>query len=141
MIKRRKNADDFICNKCNFKCSKNSDWCRHLTTAKHKKIINEWLNGVSIMKHGAIKISNNIRNYLFEINDSKCQNCGWSEINEYTGKTPLEVDHIDGDSQNNSFNNLRLLCPNCHSLTKTWKNIGSRKSTRVTRNKPSSHSG
>jgi 5-methylcytosine-specific restriction endonuclease McrA len=99
------------------------------------------LNGVSIMKHGAIKISNNIRNYLFEINDSKCQNCGWSEINEYTGKTPLEVDHIDGDSQNNSFNNLRLLCPNCHSLTKTWKNIGSRKSTRVTRNKPSSHSG
>ena len=61
-----------------------------------------------------------LKNYLFEINDSKCQNCGWGEINEYTGKTPLEVDHIDGDSQNNSFDNLRLLCPNCHSQTATF---------------------
>jgi len=32
-----KNAENFICNNCNFKCSKLSDWNRHLNTAKHKK--------------------------------------------------------------------------------------------------------
>ena len=30
----------FTCNNCNFKCSKNSDWGRHLSTAKHKRLIN-----------------------------------------------------------------------------------------------------
>ena len=87
------------------------------------------------MNEGSIKISNHIRKYLFEINDSKCNVCGWGEKNIKTNKIPLEVDHIDGDSQNNTINNLRLLCPNCHSLTDTWKNIGSRNSTRVNRKK------
>jgi len=117
---------------CNNKCQ---------AEYRYNKVINEWLNGHSIMNHGAIIISNDIKRYLFELNNSKCQKCGWGEINPYTNKITLEVDHIDGDSQNNEFNNLRLLCPNCHSLTKTWKNIGSRKSSRIKRNKPSSHSG
>ena len=53
----------------------------------------------------------------------------------FHGFMPKEIDHIDGDSQNNKFENLKLLCPNCHSLTKTWKNTGSRKSTRIRRKK------
>lgn len=36
-------------------------------------------------------------------------------------KITLELDHIDGDNTNNMLSNLRLLCPNCHSLTKTWR--------------------
>ena len=39
-IKTPKNAKIFYCEKCNFKCSKNSDWNRHIVTAKHKKEIN-----------------------------------------------------------------------------------------------------
>ena len=35
-----KNADKFYCKQCDFKCSKKSDWSRHLTTAKHKKLTN-----------------------------------------------------------------------------------------------------
>lgn len=49
----------------------------------------------------------------------RCNDCG---INEWQGqKIPLELDHIDGNSSNNTLENLRLLCPNCHSLTDTWR--------------------
>lgn len=34
---------------------------------------------------------------------------------------PLELDHINGDSQDNSLENIRLLCPNCHALTPNYK--------------------
>jgi 5-methylcytosine-specific restriction endonuclease McrA len=34
---------------------------------------------------------------------------------------PLEVDHRDGDRLNNELSNLRLLCPNCHALTPTYR--------------------
>ena len=33
----------------------------------------------------------------------------------------LELDHIDGDRFNNDFANLRVLCPNCHSQTPTFR--------------------
>ncbi len=32
----------------------------------------------------------------------------------------LQLDHVDGDSKNNVRKNLRILCPNCHTQTKTW---------------------
>ena len=125
------------CKNCEKVISKRNIYCDNFcqTDYQYKKIINEWLNGKSIMNHGAIKISNNIRRYLFELHGNKCQNCGWGEVNTYTNKIPLEVEHVDGDSQNNIFDNLKLLCPNCHSMTKTWKNSGNRKSTRIKRKK------
>ena len=33
----------------------------------------------------------------------------------------FEIDHIDGKHDNESRNNLRILCPNCHSMTDTWR--------------------
>lgn len=48
-----------------------------------------------------------------------CAECG---ISEWNGKAiTLEVDHIDGDNKNNNRENLRGLCPNCHSQTDTWR--------------------
>lgn len=42
-------------------------------------------------------------------------------MNPFTNTLPLEIDHIDGNSENNSEENLRLICPNCHSLTETYR--------------------
>jgi hypothetical protein len=48
-----------------------------------------------------------------------CSNCGQDE---WLGqKIPLELDHIDGDRQNNLLSNIRLVCPNCHALTPTYR--------------------
>ena len=67
------------------------------------------------------QIPNQLRRYIFEKFENKCCLCGWSKTNHYTNTLPLEIDHIDGNSKNNSEDNLRLLCPNCHSLTPTYR--------------------
>ena len=56
-----------------------------------------------------------------------CHNCGLTEW--LSGKLLLELDHINGDNTDNRLENLRFLCPNCHSQTPTYKgkNINSGK--------------
>lgn len=48
-----------------------------------------------------------------------CSECGIDSWNEKS--ITLELDHIDGDNLNNDPTNLRLLCPNCHSQTDTFR--------------------
>jgi hypothetical protein len=58
------------------------------------------------------------RKFLTEERGYKCECCG---ISEWQGKEiTLQVDHIDGNAENNSKTNLRLICPNCHSQTDTF---------------------
>lgn len=59
------------------------------------------------------------RLYIFVEQDYKCLICGLSHWLEKP--ITFEVDHIDGDTSNNSRENLRALCPNCHSQTPTWR--------------------
>ena len=47
-----------------------------------------------------------------------CSECNVSEWNEK--KLVMQLDHIDGNSHNHRLNNLRMLCPNCHSQTDTY---------------------
>lgn len=48
----------------------------------------------------------------------KCSVCGIEDWN--SKELVLQIDHIDGDYRNNILNNLRFICPNCHSQTKTY---------------------
>ena len=49
-----------------------------------------------------------------------CEECGWCTKSE-DGYLPLELDHINGDRHDNRLENLRILCPNCHSLKPTHR--------------------
>jgi hypothetical protein len=66
-------------------------------------------------------IPKQLKKYIFKKFNNKCCICGWGKENPYTHTIPLEIDHIDGNSENNSEKNLRLICPNCHSLTSTYR--------------------
>jgi 5-methylcytosine-specific restriction endonuclease McrA len=50
----------------------------------------------------------------------ECEECGWKKVSE-GGYLPLELDHVNGDRHDNRLINLRILCPNCHSLKPTHR--------------------
>ena len=51
----------------------------------------------------------------------KCCKCG--NEGEWLGQLiSLELDHINGDNDDNRLENLRIMCPNCHSQTPTFRN-------------------
>lgn len=88
----------------------------------YQEYIARWKRGLEDGMSGKYGISKRIKRYLFNKYNNKCCKCGWNQMNPFTNKIPLEVHHKDGDYTNNDEENLELLCPNCHSLTDTYKN-------------------
>lgn len=60
----------------------------------------------------------------------RCEECGWAQYST-DGRLPLELDHINGKRDDNRLENLRILCPNCHSLKPTHRGRNRRKCARV----------
>jgi 5-methylcytosine-specific restriction endonuclease McrA len=75
-----------------------------------------------ILVRGNYFQSYKLKKRLFEadLKRKQCEECGWHKISE-DGRLPLELDHINGDSRDNRLENLRVLCPNCHSLKPTHR--------------------
>lgn len=124
--KKRKQGQINYCINCGIQLKKTSKlYCcvKCKSECKYKQYIEQWKNNLVSGLSGKFSLNRYIRRYIFEKYNFKCSQCGWSEINVHSGKIPLEIDHIDGDYKNNKESNLRLLCPNCHSLTSTYRSL------------------
>lgn len=98
---------------CNIKCQKQYEY---------QEQIKEWKNGTRKGYTGITKaISNPVRKYMLIKANYSCQQCGWNKLHPIDNRPLVEIDHIDGNAENCSEENLRVLCPNCHSMTHTFR--------------------
>lgn len=99
--------------------TKNTKFCSKSCEIEYKSKNKSDQHSSSINKNN-IKLTYSMKKYIKNVHyKSTCCSCG---LSEWLGqKISLEIDHIDGDANNNFINNLRVLCPNCHSQTPTYK--------------------
>lgn len=83
----------------------------------------------------AAGLGGNIKRFVKFTQGNCCAICNQGPVWNYKPLT-LQLDHIDGDSDNNDISNLRLLCPNCHTQTPTYgsKGMGNRYKKMAKRN-------
>lgn len=113
--------------------------CRHCTAPLTVKTAKYCSNKCQHAYQSAKKLTEGtlgrkaLREALFRLRGERCEECG---ITDWCGKPiTFEMDHIDGDHENNELSNLKLLCPNCHSQTPTYraKNKGNGRAWRMDR--------
>tara|TARA_S200002703_G_C3603410_1_gene185251 strand:+ start:98 stop:505 length:408 start_codon:yes stop_codon:yes gene_type:complete len=98
-----------------------SNSCQGKYQSKHR--YEKWKRGDGKIGKHALKTN------LIEEFGNICSVC---DISDWNGNPlTMELDHIDGDPYNNTPENIRLICPNCHSQTETYKakNIGNGRSS------------
>lgn len=124
----KKSIKESICLYCGTKfiVGKNTygKYCNNKCQADHRyeTAIAEWKAGSFSGVVGKTKqISRHIKRYLLDINNNTCSICGWDELHPVDNLPLVEIDHIDGDANNNSEENLRVICPNCHAKTSTFR--------------------
>jgi hypothetical protein len=98
---------------CNGHCQK--EWF-------YMRYISRWIKG---LESGWVigGVSKYVKRWLVEQRGEKCERCGWNKVHSVTGKVPIEIEHIDGNWMNCRPKNLAVLCPNCHSLTPTFRGL------------------
>jgi hypothetical protein len=119
------------CDRCNNKCKSNkSRYC----SRQCKNINNQELKDELILKNGfgnGHYHNVRIRKYFIRTYGNNCMICGQSGDNWNSKPITLIVDHIDGKSNNNKLDNLRIVCPNCDSQLPTYKAKNKGNSTRT----------
>ena len=109
------------CNKENlWGNSKMNKFCNNTCQGNYK-----WVNEtIDRIERGEVPDgSPALKKYLIEKFGEECSECG--QASTWNNKPlVLQLDHIDGDSDNNYPKNLRLLCPNCHTQTENFGSKG-----------------
>lgn len=107
--KRTKQAG--FCTGCGVELSRyDRKYCSQICQGNHVR--HQKAHAGELGKHG-------LRRYLVETRVYACTNCG--QDGEWFGRPlRLQMDHIDGNPNNNTLENVRWLCPNCHTQTETW---------------------
>jgi hypothetical protein len=104
------------------RASSTGKYCSNKCSGEHKKKLTR-----SRIEAGENIGDGGLREFLIEKFGEVCCECGVGAI--WNGRPlTLHMDHKDGDSDNNHFSNVQLLCPNCHTQTPTFgaKGRGSR---------------
>jgi hypothetical protein len=80
-----------------------------------------------------LSINSNYQSYKLKkrliktgLKKAQCEMCGWNK-RSIDGRIPIELDHINGIKSDNRLSNLRILCPNCHSLQLTHRGLNKTK--------------
>lgn len=113
---RKDRRPDFTCNNCGIiskSTHKNQKYCSNVCHKEYQsKSYRLELESGANLTHGKCK--------SYWLQDAhKCSCCG---LHEWNGlPIPLELDHINGDGTDNTLDNTRLLCPNCHAQTDNYK--------------------
>lgn len=99
-------------------------WSKGLTKEDHpsiKSISSKQRYDISYLRKNISLTTKVTKRLLLESGlQYMCEN---GHLPEWMGEPmTLHIDHIDGDKTNNTLENLRFLCPNCHQQTLTWGN-------------------
>jgi hypothetical protein len=129
--KEHKNTGSY----CSRSCANSREWSKEINESRSSKLAGktavrsnpeQWKANIKktrLEKYNATPFAElgmeNRRRRVFEEQNYCCNKCG---INEWQGfKISLELEHKDGNTMNNVRENLEGLCPNCHSITDTWR--------------------
>ena len=78
-----------------------------------------WNKGQQLKDWSKYSNMKHFRKHLLKKRNFKCESCNRKTWNKK--QIPLEIHHVDGDRTNNKLDNLKVLCCNCHAITKTWR--------------------
>jgi len=107
----------YICKTCGAESRKSHQkmnvYCSNTCSAEGKL-----LESVERAKQGLVNERPTLRKVLSRLHGYRCKICN---IRDWRGAPiTLQVDHEDGNAGNNFLDNLRLICPNCHSQSITF---------------------
>lgn len=119
-----------LCSFCEkeFKPGKNTFglYCSISCQGQHtsKKVVDNWLNDPTpeTFYTTANQPRKAIRHFLIKKANYVCMRCTWGKKHKDAELPALEIEHIDGNWLNCFPSNIEIICPNCHSLTNTYKN-------------------
>ena len=113
------------CLYCDDNIGRRRKFCSSKCSAQYNRMlyIDRWLVGLESGSDASGELARIIKRYLQEQANDKCTKCGWGEVNPFSNKVILTIDHIDGDWTNNGVDNLAVLCYNCHTLTPTFGSL------------------